>query len=248
MNRQRLVLTAALVLAVILASSWVIQARESGAPTGKNLAAVSSHPNFDTHPGPKGNPPRTVPRASTVLQWDDGSYETGLGVSGAAGYDGQLGMRFGGAANTTGLFPMRLRGASWRLFGGFYGAQALQLNFWHPLTPGGFPADADPLHKVPGPAPDPSTTQKMTFAGGPTISTPNLSVLMGIGVTGNSSWFIAADSTNPDNKRQFFGGFTTEAFTYGPATLTAFGFGWDFLIRLIVDGNIPVELESFTID
>ena len=40
----------------------------------------------------------------------------------------------------------------------------------------------------------------------------------------------------------------TLALSLGPTTLGSFGFSGNYFIRLLIDGNIPVELEMFTVE
>ena len=46
--------------------------------------------------------------------------------------------------------PHAIRGAYWRQYPGFGGATNININFWHPLTAGGFPAAGSPILQVPG--------------------------------------------------------------------------------------------------
>ncbi|MGH9464876.1 MAG: hypothetical protein ACRD0X_04475 [Thermoanaerobaculia bacterium] len=206
-------------------------------------AAPRDEPGFDGDGG-TWNP--QAPAGLTLLQFDDGSYETGLGVTGAAGYDGQIAMRFGSGAATTGAVPHAIRGAYWRQYPGFGGATNININFFHPLTANGFPT-GPPVYVVPG---NTSTvgTQFASAPNGPTISTANGSVLVGVGVSGNNSWFVAGDTNPPTANRHFFGAFTTQDISYGPSTLNGYGFVEDFLIRFLIDGQIPVELQTFDVE
>jgi hypothetical protein len=183
-----------------------------------------------------------------LLTWDDGSFENALGPTGGH-YDGQFAMRFGGAAATTGLVPFKLLGAYWRLDSGDPGITNVNINFWHPLTAGGFPASAAPLVQVPGNTVT-GVTQSVTIPAGPTISTANGSVMVGVGGLGTTGWFIDRDTDGPDNDREFAGSNAdnTLPLSFGPATLGTLGFSGNFFVRLLVDGNIPVELEKFTIE
>jgi hypothetical protein len=216
-----------------------------------DIAAVRDVLGYDEIEGGKWNP--TPDRALTLLQWDDGSFETGLGVAGGAGYDGQVGMRFGGGAATMALIPMQIRGAYWRFYPGFGGATQVNINFWHPLgaTPPRFPTGAAPLLQVAGNT-NTTATQFVSVAAtaGPTISTPNGSVLVGVGVLGTSSWYLAADNNSSPASRQYFGAGTnsTLAWNYGGATLSGYGFAINYLARLYVDGNVPVELQKLSVE
>ena len=168
-----------------------------------------------------------------------------------AGYDGQLATRFGGSAATTALNPMQLRGAYWRFYPGSAGAvSAVNINFWHPLAAAApqFPTGAAPIWQLPGN--NNMTTTQFVSGAGPTISTPNLSVMVGVGVLGNSSWFLAFDNNGPLAARQYFGAGSgsTQGFDYGAATLSAYGFAMNNIIRLYVDGNVPVELQLLTVE
>jgi hypothetical protein len=209
---------------------------------GKELAKAAAHRLQFDRKGQSGTK-EAKPRASTLLQFDDGSYESGWG----AFYTGQAGMRFGGSTATTQLVPFRIRGAYWRWYPLFlYGLQTVNVNFWHPLTASGYPASPDPLAKIGAGGTGYSTAYAgFGTTGGPTITTGNGSVLVGIGNIATFIAFIGADTTQPAGGRQFLGYFDTESFQLGPAYFSAIGYYSDFLIRLLVDGNIPVELESF---
>lgn len=183
-----------------------------------------------------------------VLTWDDGSFENGLGPTGGH-YDGQFAMRFGGAAATSGLVPFQIRGAYFRLRAGNPGVQTVNVNFWHPLTTSGLPANAGTPAAQVAAGNSTGVTQQVTLAG-PTISTANGSVMVGVGGLGTTSWFIDRDTNGPDNNRDFAGSNSnnTLPLSYGPGTLGGAGLSGNYFIRLMVDGNVPVELESFTID
>jgi hypothetical protein len=200
--------------------------------------AVSQHPDFDDHGGGTWSPNN---RGITLLSWDDGSYESGLGFFSGSG---QAAMRFGGAAATTGAVPLAIRGAYWRLYPGF-AVNNININFFNPLTAGGFPT-GPPILQVPGTTATAGTNFVSTPAG-PTIGSANGSVMVGVGIQNAASWFIAGDTNGVDNARHFLGGSNTTNLTYGPGTLSGFGFAWNFLIRLLIDGNIPVELQSFSV-
>jgi hypothetical protein len=183
-----------------------------------------------------------------TLDWDDGTFENGLGPTGGH-YDGQFAMRFGGAAATTGLVPFQIRGAYFRLRSGGFGITNVNINFWHPLTPfPGFPASPAPLTQVPGGIAT-GVTQQVTLTG-PVINTANGSVLVGVGGLGTTGWFIDRDSTGPDNNREFAGSSSnnTLALQYGPTTLGNIGFSGNYFVRLTVDGSVPVELESVSVE
>jgi hypothetical protein len=230
---------------VALLSTFAIHAEDAA-----KVNAVRDVLAFDEIEGGQWNP--SPDRALTLLQWDDGTFETGLGVNINAAYDGQMGMRFGGYPLTTGLVPMQIRGAYWRFYPGFGGATNININFWHPLgaTPPQFPTGAAPILQVPG-VPNTTLTQFASVSAGigPTISTANGSVLVGVGILGQGSWFLAGDTTAPAG-RQYFGGATssTLVWDYGAASLTGYGFALNFLIRLYVDGNIPVELQTISVE
>lgn len=189
----------------------------------------------------------TAERGMNLLSWDDGTFENGLGPTGGH-YDGQFAMRFGGAAATSGLVPFRIQGAYVGLRSGNPGITAANVNFWHPLQTNGFPVGGAPLTQVAAGVTT-GVVQTITFVG-PTISTPNGSVLVGLGGLGTTSWFIERDSTGPDNDRDFAGSSANNslALSIGPGTLGTLGFSGNYLIRLLVDGNVPVELERFSID
>ena len=193
-------------------------------------------PESGSIPAPKGG-------AITLLSWDDGTIENGLGVNINANYDGQIGMRFGGSPTTTGLVPMRLEGGYWRMFSGFAGATNININFWTNFA-GQFPVNL--VGQAAGNL-NTTSTQYAAFPGSHTVTTANGSVMLGVGVYGTNAWFVGGDTTNFQN-RNFFGAFTTQAWTYGPTTLGTLGLGMNQIIRLLVDGNIPVELESFDIE
>jgi len=196
--------------------------------------------------GSSSTPVASEGRALTTLQWDDGSFESGLGSGSGGGYIGQLATRFGGASATTMLNPMQLRGAYWRFFSGNPGVTAVNINFWHPLAPAApqFPTGTAPVWQLPGNA---NTTATQFVSGmGPTIATPNMSVIVGVGVLGNSAWFLAHDTSG--GGRQYFGYGTTQHFAYGAATLSGYGYSFHNIIRLYVDGNVPVELQMLTVE
>ncbi len=208
-----------------------------------NAARVNEHPDFDDREPGNWNP--AAPEGLTVLAFDDGSYETGIGVGSPAAYDGVVGQRFGGSPATTGAFPLGVRGAYWRMFGGFAGATQVQINVWHPLagTPL-LPVNATPVAAMAGNT-NTTATQFASTPAGPTASSG--SAIVGVNVLGVSSWFVAADNSGPVAGRVYFGaGSTLSAVpTIGHSTL---GFNANMLIRCLVDGNIPVELESFTVE
>lgn len=182
-----------------------------------------------------------------TLDWDDGTFEAGLGPTGGH-YDGQFAMRFGGAAATTGLVPFVVRGAYFRLNSGNPGITLANVNFWHPLTAGGFPTGAAPIAQAPGGVTT-GVTQQVTLSG-PVINTANGSLLVGVGGLGTTSWFIDRDTDGPDNNREFAGEASnnTQVLSLGPSTLGSLGFSGNYFIRLIIDGNVPVELERFSVD
>ncbi len=209
-----------------------------------NVARTQDHPDFDDRT--PGDWSTRAPSGLTVLSWDDGTYETGLGVSGAAGYDGVVGQRFGGSPATSGVVPLGIRGAYWRMFGGFAGATQVRINFWHPLA-GGFPANPTPIAGVAGNT-NTASTQFASTAGGPTISTANGSVIAGVNVLGVSSWFVAADNTGPFAGRGVFAGSSGNINAPPTVGFSTIGFIANPLIRLLVDGNVPVELETFSVE
>jgi len=210
-----------------------------------HCAAVADDPGFQ---GESTNWGPFDPEGLTLLQWDDGSFESGLGVNINAAYDGQIAMRFGGAAATSGAVPLGIRGAYWRMYPGFGGATNVNINFFHPLAANGFPT-GPPILQVPGNTAT-NATQFASTPTGPTIGTANGSVLVGVGVLGNASWFVAGDTNGPLANRHFFGAGTnnTTAIDYGPTTLNNYGFTENFLIRMLVDGQVPVELQSFDVE
>ena len=210
-----------------------------------HCAAVADDPGFQ---GESTNWGPFDPEGLTLLQWDDGSFESGLGVNINAAYDGQIAMRFGGAAATSGAVPLGIRGAYWRMYPGLGGATNVNINFFHPLAANGFPT-GPPILQVPGNTAT-NATQFASTPTGPTIGTANGSVLVGVGVLGNASWFVAGDTNGPLANRHFFGAGTnnTTAIDYGPTTLNNYGFAENFLIRMLVDGQVPVELQSFDVE
>ncbi len=235
-------------VAAMVATGWTFIIHAEG-PTPGKIAAVRDVIPFDEIEGGSWNP--NPDRALTLLQWDDGTYETGLGVAG--GYDGQIGVRFGGSPATTALVPMQIRGAYWRFYPGYPGADNVNINFWHPLaaTAPYFPTGAAPLVQVPGNTNTTSTQFASVSAGvGPTISTANGSVIVSVGVLGSSSWYLAGDDNSTPAGRGFFGAgsSSTQAWSYGGTTLSTMGFASNWLVRLYVDGNVPVELQIFTVD
>lgn len=234
MNRSRIG-TFALVAIVLLLSTAVGGQAQTKFAVPENVARHISGTTDGTALG------------VVTLDWDDGSFEGGLGPSGGH-YDGQFAMRFGGSAATTGLVPFMIRGAYFMLNSGNPGVTNVNINFWHPLTGGGFPASASPAAQAPA-GTTTGVTQQVTLSG-PTISTANGSVMVGVGGLGTTSWFIARDSTGPDNNREFAGSSSnnTLALTYGPTTLGSIGFSGNYFVRLMVDGNVPVELERYTVE
>ncbi len=201
--------------------------------------AVSAHPDFDDHGGGSWNPQG---HNIILLSWDDGSYESGLGFFSGSG---QAAMRFGGAAVTTGAVPLAIRGAYWRFYPGF-AVQGININFFNPLDTNGFPT-GPPILQVPGTT-NTAGTNFVSTPNGPTIFSANGSVMVGVGIQNVASWFIAADTNGVWNSRDFLGGSNTTNLTYGPGTLAGYGFDWNFLIRLLIDGNVPVELQSFSVE
>ncbi len=214
-------------------------------------AGVQAQPNL-AEPADAGTarpaPPPAGTLGQTTLMWDDGSFENGLGPTGGH-YDGQFAMRFGGAAATTGLVPFVLRGAYVRVRSGAPGITAANVNFWHPLTASGFPTGGSPLVQEPAGA-STGVTQQVSISGGPVVNTPNGSVLVGLGGLGTTSWFIDRDTNGPNNDREFAGESSnnTLVLSLGPGTLGNFGFSGNYFVRLVVDGNVPVELERVSID
>ncbi len=211
------------------------------AEPGDNLATPSGTQKVKTAEA------GTAELGLNLLTWDDGTFENGLGPTGGH-YDGQFAMRFGGSAATTGLVPFRIQGAYVGLRSGAPGITAANVNFWHPLQASGFPVGGAPLTQVAAGVTT-GVIQTITFVG-PTISTANGSVLVGLGGLGTTGWFIDRDTDGPDNNREFAGESSnnTLVLSLGPTTLGSFGFSGNYLIRLLVDGNVPVELERFSID
>jgi len=206
-----------------------------------NLATQNNPTPFDSKGGDG------VVLGINVLDWDDGSFEGGLGPTGGH-YDGQFAMRFGGSAATTGLVPFVIRGAYFRLNSGAPGITFANVNFWHPLTAGGFPTGGAPIAQAPA-APVTGVTQTVSLSG-PVVNTANGSLLVGLGGLGTTGWFISRDTDGPDNNREFAGESSnnTQVLSLGPTTLGSLGFSGNYFIRLIIDGNVPVELERFTVD
>ena len=214
------------------------------------LVAQAQAPNLGTPNNPtpyasKGGD--GVSQGINVLDWDDGTFEGALGPTGGH-YDGQFAMRFGGSAATTGLVPFVIRGAYFRLNSGNPGITLANVNFWHPLSPGGFPTGGAPLAQAPG-SPVTGVTQLVTLSG-PVVNTANGSLLVGVGGLGTTNWFIDRDTDGPDNNREFAGESSnnTQVLSLGPTTLGSLGFSGNYFIRLVIDGNVPVELERFTVD
>ncbi len=242
MQFKKLGIAAVVCLAVVVGITVGLQAQAE--PNG--AARVSEHPDFDD--SASGSWATDASQGLSILSFDDGSYETGIGVGGGAGYDGVVGQRFGGSPATTGVVPLGIRGAYWRFFGGgFAGATQVQINFWHPLAGAAprLPVNPTPIAGVAGNT-NTTATQFASTPAGPAISTANGSVIAGVNVLGVSSWFVAGD-TSSDDGRQYFGTGPTlsQAPTIGAVTL---GFPFNLLIRLLVDGNIPVELETFNVE
>ncbi|MCP4250562.1 MAG: hypothetical protein GY778_26260 [bacterium] len=237
MNRIQARYVLVLTIALVAVTAMVIQAQPSKFATSPNTTPLKS--------GPTGGSPLGI----VTLDWDDGTFEGGLGPTGGH-YDGQFAMRFGGAAATTGLVPFRIRGAYFRLRSGNPGVTNVNINFWHPLTAGppGFPASPAPVVQVPA-GTTTGVTQQVTLSG-PVINTANGSVIVGVGGLGTTNWFIDRDTNGPDNNREFAGSSSnnTLALSYGPTTLGGLGFSGNYFVRLQVDGNVPVELETFTVE
>lgn len=236
MNRIQARYIFVLAIVLVAVTTMVVQAQPTKFTTPKDTTQRNSGPTDGSSLG------------VVVLDWDDGTFENGLGPTGGH-YDGQFGMRFGGAAATTGLVPFQIRGAYFRLRSGAPGATNVNINFWHPLTPSpGFPASPAPLTQVPA-GTTTGVTQLVTLTG-PVINTANGSVFVGVGALGTTNWFIDRDSTGPDNNREFAGSSSnnTLALSYGPTTLGSIGFSGNYFVRLAVDGNVPVELESYSVD
>lgn len=229
-------LVALAVVALIAGGAWAQCAK---------CNAVSDDPGFKGDVG-SWNP--DAPAGLTLLQWDDGSFETGFGVNSNAAFDGQIATRFGGSPATTGAVPMGIRGAYWRMYPGFGGATNVNINFFHPLAGNGFPTGG-PILQVAGNTAT-NATQFASTPAGPTINTANGSVLVGVGVLGNASWFVAGDLNGAQANRHFFGAGTnqTTVIDYGPPTLNAYSITENFLIRMLVDGGVPVELQAFDIE
>ncbi len=231
---------------LLVLTALALQAREPDAqgPKAKEDVALATPQDPAVRPSAGG---QGTHRGLNLLTWDDGTFENGLGPTGGH-YDGQFAMRFGGAAATTGLVPFQIRGAYFRLRSGAPGITLANVNFWHPLTTGGFPAGASPIAQAPG-ATVTGVTQAVTLSG-PTISSANGSLLVGVGGLGTTGWFIDRDTDGPNNNREFAGeaSNSTQVLSLGPTTLESFGFSGNYFIRLLVDGSIPVELESFTVE
>jgi hypothetical protein len=225
-----------LAIALVAVTAMVVQAQPSKFAVSPNTTPLTSDPTDGSKLG------------IVVLDWDDGTFEGGLGPTGGH-YDGQFAMRFGGAAATTGLVPFQIRGAYFRIRSGNPGVTAVNINFWHPLTPSpGFPASPAPLVQVPG-GTTTGVTQQVTLTG-PVINTANGSVMVGVGGLGTTSWFIDRDTDGPDNNREFAGSSSnnTLALSYSPTILGSLGFSGNYFVRLTIDGNVPVELESYSVD
>ncbi len=236
-------------LLAVLVFGFVALAIQAGDADGKKAR------RFGT-PAELGQPPKALrepmvfedAEGLNLLTWDDGSFEAGIGPTGGH-YDGQFAMRFGGAAATTGLVPFQVQGAYFRLNSGNPGVTNVNVNFWHPLTAGGFPTNSTmPAAQVPAGTAT-GVTQMVTVAG-PAITTANGSVMVGVGGLGTTNWFIDRDSTGPDNNREFAGSNSnnTLPLSYTPTLLGSIGLSGNYFVRLLVDGNVPVELEAITIE
>ena len=195
--------------------------------------------------------PPPAPEGMTVLSFDDGSFESGLGVAAGAYFDGVVAMAFGGSPATTGAVPLAIRGAYWRMYPGFGGATQVQLNFWHPLnaTASRLPTNPTPIYGVAGNT-NTTATQFASAPAGPTVSTANGSVAVGVNVLGTTSWFVAGDTNGPQASRGQFGAGSTLSVppTIGAPTLSLYVTQSNYIIRLLIDGNVPVELQSFEIE
>lgn len=184
------------------------------------------------------------PPGLNLLQFDDGSIDNGSGCQ-PPSPNGQVLMHFGGGAPTTTLVPFQLRGLYWQMYPGFAGnPSAVNVNVWYPLTASNGPTNlSTPFFQVA------ATTNTMVgfksaLFSGPTISAASGDLLAGIGVSAATAWFIAWESNAPTNGRRFGACGNPSAF-YLPA---GGNLPEDAHLRLLVDGNIPVELEAFTIE
>ncbi len=242
MKKMSKALAVALAFGLTAALTISATAQDGKTKKAKRLAAPENPVAYESAPKDTSN------LGTTVLTWDDGSFENGLGPTGGH-YDGQFAMRFGGDAATTALVPFRLQGAYLRIRAGNPGLTAANVNIWHPLATNGFPANpATPAAQVAAGVTT-GVTQMIPLTG-PVISTANGSLLLGLGGLGTTGWFIDRDSTGPNNDREFAGSAAnnTLGLSLGPGTLGSFGFSGNYFLRLLVDGNVPVELEAFSID
>ena len=170
----------------------------------------------------------------TVLRWDDGSIEGALGPLQA----GQFAVRFGGASNTSDALPFKVEAAQWAIAGV---ASNAGLGFWN--NPGNSPAFV--VFPVTG-----ASGVQTHFFDGPTVgATPILAGFMGAG----RQWGIAVDLDGTAFGRNFFGPVPGGSLPGGPTTMNqicsrTLDSQCNWIFRLGVDANIPVELESFEID
>ena len=173
-------------------------------------------------------------RLPLVLFFDDGTYENGLGFS---DYDGQWNVAFGGSPPSTGAVPFQVLAGFWLIYPGYPGQTQAVFNVHATANSQIFSS----------PAPAGTGTQSWTGTG-PVINNVGGSVFAGVGGNGPSIWFIGMDTTGPAAGRQWAGGGMTGNLNYSPAYWSGIGFANNWMIRLAVDGNIPVELESFDIE
>lgn len=78
-------------------------------------------------------------------------------------------------------------------------------------------------------------------------STPSSTT--GVGVPGRPAGL--ATRCSPGTTAASKAGWASSAavhLSYGPGTLSSLGFDWNFLIRLVIDGFIPVELQSLSVE
>jgi hypothetical protein len=187
---------------------------------------------------------RIAPRGTALLQWDDGSIESGVGPEPVSG---QALMRFGGGTETVGLAGPGIRpiGMSWSIFTtGFPNpgpdlADA-NIHIWDEV--GGLPNALVFSAAAPRAV---NTFNSQMFSNAPAFHPANESFFAGIGAVAagaGTPWYIAVDAGLPRFERHFFGEGATTAHSLGPTTLSNLGVAGDFAIRVLVDAGVPVEL------
>lgn len=185
------------------------------------------------------NPPPHIPLAPTTLSWDDGSIETALGINGLSGQ--HWGVRFGQAAATTGAVPFRVLSASWYVYN-VYPINSGLLQVFNGAATSSLASTA---------AGGGGGYLTAGFASGPTITSANGSFVGALWGVASGPWYLGIDTGTPYSRGYW--GTASNAFVLGGGTLQGICSGQIQIdcnpaIRMVVDANIPVELESFEID